>query len=396
MEGRAKEENMEIQIAQRLNRLTTGIFTELAHRKQVARSQGLNVIDLSVGSPDLPPHPSVMDALRENAADGRQYGYTLTGIPRFKRAAAEFYQRRYGVELDPSSEVLQVMGSQDGLAHLAMALINEGELVLVPDPGYPIYEVGVMIAGGALYAMPLEEENGFLPDLDQIPAEVAAKAKMMIVNYPGNPVTALADMAFFERLVAFAKKHEIMVVHDFAYSELVFDGRRPPSFLSVPGAKDVGIEFNSLSKTFNMAGCRIGYVMGNRQMIEAIALLKSHIDYGIFLPIQKAAVAALEADFKLLEKNAQVYQKRRDILLDALAEAGWVITKPQATMFVWAKIPPGWQSRAFAYALLEQTGVAVTPGDAFGREGEGYVRIALVQPAEKLREAAGRIKNFSF
>lgn len=385
---------MKIVSSQIMENLTTGIFTEVANKKQDVMKQGIDVIDLSVGSPDLSPPDFVVEALVEHSRDISKYGYTLTGIPEFNQAVSYFYKQRYQVELDPKGEVLQLMGSQDGLSHLALAMVNEGEYVLVPDPGYPIYEASVTIAGGKVYPMPLLEENRFLPQLDEIPADVLEKTKMMILNYPGNPVTALADEAFFTNVIQFARQHNILIVHDFAYSELIFDGHPQLSFMSIPGAKEVGIEFNSLSKTFNMAGCRIGYVVGNKKALHILASLKSHIDYGVFYPIQKAAEKALTSDYRVLEEQVQEYEKRRDALIEGLKAANWPVPTSPATMFVWAKIPEGWTSREFAFALIEKAGVAVVPGDAFGKHGEGYVRIALVQNAERLTEAAERIGQF--
>jgi LL-diaminopimelate aminotransferase len=288
------------------------------------------------------------------------------------------------------------MGSQDGLAHLATAFINPGDYVLVPDPGYPIYEDNVILAGGIIYPMPLLEENKFLPVLDEIPLEILEKTKLMIISYPGNPVTALADKGFFEQVVQFAKKHNILVVHDFAYSELIFDGNPQISFMAVQGAKEVGVEFNSLSKTFNMAGCRIGYAVGNPEALTILNSLKGHVDYGIFYPIQKAAEAALMSDYSALQEQVKEYERRRDALIIGLEKSGWQVTKSPATMFVWAKIPSGWKSREFAFELIDKAGVAVVPGDAFGKLGEGYVRIALVQPAERLAVATERIQQFLY
>jgi LL-diaminopimelate aminotransferase len=382
--------------SKKLQSMTESIFTEVANRKKEAMKRGKDVIDLSVGSPDLPPSAAAVDALIKYAADPSNYGYTLTGIPDFNRAVCSFYKNRYSVDLDPASEVLQLMGSQDGLAHLATAFINPGDYVLVPDPGYPIYQDNVMLAGGIIHPMPLLEENKFLPQLDEIPLEILEKTKMMIISYPGNPVTALADEEFFKKVVQFAKDHNILVIHDFAYSELIFDGNPQISFMSIPGAKEVGIEFNSLSKTFNMAGCRIGYAVGNPTALSILNSLKGLVDYGIFYPIQKAGEAALISDYERLQDQVKEYERRRDALLDGLEESGWKVEKSPATMFVWAKIPSGWKSREFAFALIDQAGVAVVPGDAFGKLGEGYVRIALVQPAERLSEAAKRIQQFLY
>jgi LL-diaminopimelate aminotransferase len=392
LEGNA----VNIVASKKLQAMTGSIFQEVANRKQEAIKKGIDVIDLSVGSPDLPPPPTVVNSLVKYAGDPTKYGYTLTGIPDFHHAVCSFYKNRYSVELDPALEVLQLMGSQDGLAHLATAFIDPGDYVLVPDPGYPIYEDNVVLAGGIVYPMPLLEENKFLPQLDKIPFEVLQKTKMMIISYPGNPVTALADKGFFERVVQFAMEHHILVVHDFAYSELIFDGNPQISFMSVPGAKEVGIEFNSLSKTFNMAGCRIGYAVGNSAALKILDSLKGHVDYGIFYPIQKAAEAALTSDYSALQDQVREYERRRDALICGLAKSGWQVAKSPATMFVWAKIPSGWKSREFAFELIDKAGVAVVPGDAFGILGEGYVRIALVQPAERLAVAAERIQQFLY
>jgi LL-diaminopimelate aminotransferase len=385
---------MHIQLSENMKKLRRSIFSELLREKRRIAESGRSVIDLSVGSPDLQPPPEAMEVIQEWARDGSKYGYTVEAIPSFNGKVASFYERRYGVRLNPEDEVLQLMGSQDGLAHLAMTLIDPGDVVLVPDPGYPIYETSVLIAGGVPYPVTLSEENGFLPRLEAIPGPVLERAKMMILNYPGNPVTAMADRAFFEEVVRFARKHGILVVHDFTYSELVFDGRRAVSFLSVPGAKEVGVEFNSFSKTFNMAGCRIGYVVGNRQVLQALSLLMSHTHYGIFYPIQKAAEAVLETGDAFIRRQVEAYQARRDALVGRLSAGGWHVAKPPATMYVWAKIPGGWTSEAFVFRLLKETGVVLTPGRAFGEQGEGYVRITLVQPKARLMEAADRIGRF--
>jgi LL-diaminopimelate aminotransferase len=386
--------SMNFVASKKVQKLTTSIFTEVSNRKQEAIKNGMDVIDLSVGSPDFQPPAIVVDALVKYAKDTSNYGYMLKGIPEFNEAVTYFYKKRYSVDLDPSKEVLQLIGSQDGLAHLATAMIDPGDYVLVPDPGYPIYEASVTVAGGILYPMPLTEENQFLPQLDEIPQDILEKTKMMIISYPGNPVTALANPTFFEQVIEFANLHQILVVHDFAYSELIYDDHPQISFMSIPGAKEVGIEFNSLSKTFNMAGCRIGYVVGNEQALAILASLKSNIDYGVFYPIQKAAVTALTSDFASLQQLKKEYEIRRDTLMLGLEKSGWKVPKSPATMFIWAKIPEGWTSRQFAFELIEKVGVAIIPGDAFGTLGEGYVRIALVQPPEVLAEAAERIQAF--
>ncbi|MGE5703336.1 MAG: aminotransferase class I/II-fold pyridoxal phosphate-dependent enzyme [Clostridia bacterium] len=381
------------QPSRRLKHLSSAIFSEMAERKQ-AVAQRMQVIDLGIGSPDKPPAPHLIQALTEAAHQDDNYGYPGSpGSAAFRGEVAEWYRYRFGVELNPQTEIHALMGSQDGLAHLALAWADPGDVVLVPDPGYPIYAGSVYLSGAELYPMPLRAERSFLPDLAAIPADICQRAKLMILNYPNNPVSAVAPLSFFEEVVRFAKQHDIIVVHDLAYSEMAFDGYRPPSFLEAKEAMDVGIEFNSFSKSFNMAGCRIAYVAGNAEIIKPLAVVKSNIDYGVFVPVQEMAIAALRHDRSSRETNpvAALYQERRNVLLQALAEIGWEIELPKATMFVWAKVPAGWTSRQFAFELLERTGVVVIPGDAFGQEGEGYVRIALVKEPEELRLVAKRI-----
>ncbi|MGF9906918.1 aminotransferase class I/II-fold pyridoxal phosphate-dependent enzyme [Brevibacillus porteri] len=381
------------QPSKRLNHLTADIFSEMeARKREVAKTR--TVYDLSIGSPDQQPDENLLQTLIHAIQQPTAFRYPLSdGTASFREEVARWYQYRFGVELAPDGEVHSLMGSQDGLAHFALAWTDPGDIVLVPDPGYPIYEGSVHLAGAVPYRMPLRAENEFLPKLTDIPEEIAARATFMILNYPNNPVSAVATLAFFEEVVAFAKRFDIIVVHDLAYSEMVFDGYQAPSFLQVPGAKDVGIEFNSFSKSFNMAGCRIAYVVGNADIIKPLAIVKSNIDYGVFLPVQQMAIEALRKDRESGGKNtvAPVYQERRDVLLGALEQAGWSIPSPKATMFVWAAVPNGWTSREFAFALLEKAGVVVVPGSAFGEEGEGYVRIALVQPPEILLEAVAAI-----
>ncbi|WJQ80662.1 aminotransferase class I/II-fold pyridoxal phosphate-dependent enzyme [Brevibacillus brevis] len=381
------------QPSKRLNHLSADIFSEMdARKREVAKTR--TVYDLSIGSPDQQPDEKLLQTLIHAIWQPNSFRYPLSeGTGAFREEVARWYQYRFGVELAPDGEVHSLMGSQDGLAHFALAWTDPGDIVLVPDPGYPIYEGSLHLAGAVPYRMPLRAENEFLPKLTDIPEEIAARATFMILNYPNNPVSAVATLAFFEEVVAFAKRFDIIVVHDLAYSEMVFDGYQAPSFLQVPGAKEVGIEFNSFSKSFNMAGCRIAYVVGNADIIKPLAIVKSNIDYGVFLPVQQMAIEALRKDRESGGENtvAPVYQERRDVLLGALAKAGWSIPSPKATMFVWAAVPNGWRSREFAFALLEQAGVVVVPGSAFGEEGEGYVRIALVQPPEILLEAVAAI-----
>ncbi|SHI45351.1 LL-diaminopimelate aminotransferase [Desulfofundulus thermosubterraneus] len=387
-----------MEVAQRIKGLESAIFNEMEHYKKQVEARGVKVINLGVGSPDRPPAPHIIAALHRAIDNPVNYRYPLEGLPALHQALARWYRRRFGVELDPEHEVLVLMGSQDGLAHIALAYINPGDVALVPDPGYPIYAFSILLAGGEIYAMPLLAENNFLPDLASIPGEVARRARLMWLNYPNNPVAVSANREFFERVVDFARHYGILVCHDAAYAELAYDGFKPMSFLEVPGAKEVGVEFYSLSKTYNMAGCRIGFAVGNRHVLAALARIKSNIDYGVFRAVQEAGIAALEGPQDCVEETARTYQGRRDVLVDGLARYGWHIPKPNASMFVWAPLPAGYtSSRQFALELLERAGVLVIPGLAFGAMGEGYVRIALVQEEELLAEAVERIgRAFSF
>lgn len=377
---------------ERLRRLSASVFTTMDEARKRAIAAGTDVINLSIGSPDLPPAPHVTEAMIEAIRDAGNYGYPMRDLPAFRVAVASWYRRRFGVALDPDAEVLGLTGSQEGLAHIAQAVTDPGDLVLVPDPGYPIYSAGPVLAGTELYPVPLTEANSYLPDLEALPAEVKRRARLLVINYPSNPVAAVVKPGFFERVVEFARQHDVVVLHDAAYSELTFDGYRPPSFLQTPGAMEVGVEFNSLSKTFNLAGARIAYAVGNDRLIGLLAEVKSHLDYGLFRPIQMAAVAALTGAQECVAEMAATYQRRRDVLVDGLNRLGWAVPKPKATMFCWAPVPGGFgSSLEFAMALLEQAGVAVVPGSGFGPMGEGYVRIALVQREARLAEAVERI-----
>ncbi|NIK66834.1 aminotransferase class I/II-fold pyridoxal phosphate-dependent enzyme [Paenibacillus sp. BK720] len=388
--------------SERLSQLGSSIFAEVAEWKAEAAGKGRDIINLGIGSPDKPPTEAVRKALSEAALRTDIYSYPGThGSTSFRRQAAAWMEHRFGVKLDPDRELVSLMGSQDGLSHLAMSLCNPGDMVIVPNPGYPIYTAALALAGVEPYLLPLKEENHFLPDLDSVPKEVWERAKFILLNYPGNPVSATTDLAFFERLLAKAKSHGVLVVHDAAYSEMAFDGHEPPSVLAVPGALDGAVEFHSLSKSFNMAGCRIGFLAGNREAVGALRELKENIDYGVFGAVQEAGVAALQEAMSASAppKAGVLYEQRRDSFIAALAVEGWAVEKPKATMFVWAKLPERsdgttWTSREFARSLLDQTGVVVIPGEAFGSEGEGFVRIALVEDEARLREAARRIGAF--
>jgi LL-diaminopimelate aminotransferase len=382
--------------AKRLSGLGSAIFSEMDELRKEVENKGIQIINLGIGSPDRAPAPHVIEALTKGVNAEFNYGYTLTqGIDELKTAIVNWYYKRFQVKLDPDTEVLSLMGSQDGLAHIYTAFINPGDLALIPDPGYPIYTAGLLLAGGEKYPLALTADNNYLPDLDKLPLEVVRRAKLMFLNYPNNPLAATADLDFFYKIVEFAKEHQIIVCHDNAYSELAYDGYRPPSLLQVPGAKEVGVEFHSVSKTYNLAGCRLGFVVGNAQVIRSLSVVKSNIDYGVFKPVQLAAVAALNGPQDTVVDNAAAYQARRDALVDGLASAGWQIPKPKASMFLWAPLPKGHHSSMeFAAQLLKATGVLVIPGVAFGEQGEGYVRIALVQDTSLLLEAVSRVHRF--
>ncbi|MDD2442951.1 MAG: LL-diaminopimelate aminotransferase [Desulfotomaculaceae bacterium] len=387
-----------MQKAKRMESLSSGIFNEMEERKKKVESRGIEVINLGVGSPDLPPAPHIIKALSDSVNNPLNYTYSLVGMPRLYLAVAEWYKKRFNVDLDPGSEVLALMGSQDGLAHLALAYIDPGDIALVPDPGYPIYNFSILMAQGEIHPMPLHAKNYFLPDLSRISGEDAKKAKMMWLNYPNNPTAASADGKFFASVVEFAREYDILVCHDVAYAELAYDGYKPVSFLETPGAKEVGIEFYSLSKTYNMAGCRIGFAVGNREVLAMLALIKSNIDYGVFYAVQEAAIAALRGPQECVAETARTYRRRRDVLVDGLGEIGWEIPRPNASMFIWAPLPPGYtSSTALTADLLEKAGVIVIPGVAFGEQGEGYVRIALVKEEPVLSETVRRVReNFRF
>jgi LL-diaminopimelate aminotransferase len=386
---------MKMQTAKRLDNLSGGIFTEVDNLGKRLLSQGVDIINLSIGSPDLPPSLEFRRKLAEFVLDPDNYGYALTdGLLEFREAVANWYQKRDGVDLNPQTEVLPLMGSQDGLSHIYWGYLNQGDVALVPDPGYPIYSAGVLLTEAVPYYMPLTKENNFLPNLKNIPPEIRAKAKIMFLNYPSNPLAATSTYEFFQELIEFAKKYNIVICHDFAYSELAYDGYKPLSFLAVPGAKEVGVEFHSLSKTYNLAGCRLGFVVGNKEVIATLRKIKTNIDFGSFKPILKAGAFILNGPQDHVLETAQIYQRRRDILVDGLNALGWQIPKPKASMFIWAPIPREFPSSLeFTKQFAEKTGIIVVPGIAFGQAGEGYVRIGLVQKEELLVEAVDRIKR---
>ncbi|WP_458123553.1 aminotransferase class I/II-fold pyridoxal phosphate-dependent enzyme [Paenibacillus sp. Z3-2] len=380
--------------AKRMDHFSEGIFTRLLEIKRQRLENGQPVIDLSVGTPNIPPAQHIITALCEAAADPSNYIYAVNDQSELLQATSEWYKQRYQVELDPRTQICSLLGSQEGLAHISLSIVDEGDLVLVPDPCYPVFADGPLLAGAELFYMPQKEENGYVIQLQDIPEDIAHRAKFMLVSYPNNPTTAMAPDPFYLDLIAFAKKYDIIVLHDNAYSELVFGGKSCGSFLAFPGAMDVGVEFNSLSKTYGLAGARIGFCVGNATIVAMLKKLKSNMDYGMFLPIQKAAIAAITGDQSEVEQVRAIYEERRDILCEGFSRLGWEITKPEATMFIWTRIPAHYEgSEHFAMDLVSQAGVIVTPGSAFGPSGEGYIRLALVQDNENLLRAVASVED---
>ncbi|MCI7079013.1 MAG: aminotransferase class I/II-fold pyridoxal phosphate-dependent enzyme [Veillonellaceae bacterium] len=376
-----------MKFANRMNQFGEGVFSRLAVMRKNRLAQGKEVYDLSIGAPNIPPTKRIMEVMAEAVMKPANYVYAINDTQQLLEAVAQWYKRRYDVELNPEREICSLLGSQDGLSHIALSILDPGDVMLVPDPCYPIFADGPRIAGAELYYMPLQKENDYVIQLQNIPEEIARKAKFMLVSYPNNPTAAMAPESFYHEVVAFAKKYDIIVLHDNAYSELVFDGQSCGSFLSIPGAMEVGVEFNSLSKTYGLAGARIGFCVGNKEVVGMLKTLKSNMDYGMFLPIQAAAVEALTGNQAVVAETRAAYEHRRDVLCDGLIEAGWHMEKPAGTMFVWAPIPDSYQdSESFVADLLDKTGVLVTPGSAFGPSGEGYVRMALVQSEDTMKK----------
>lgn len=382
---------MELHFAKRMESFQPGIFNVLNDKKNELLKAGRTVYNLSVGTPDFLPDENVMRAMQEACKDPDNYKYSLGNLPELVEAVQNWYQRRYGVALEPE-EIMSVNGSQEGIAHVALPLCDPGDVVLCPNPGYPIFEMGPWLCGAEIAYYDLHEEDHYLPDLDAIPEDLAKRAKMMVVSYPLNPVCVAAPRSFYEKLIAFAKKYNIIILHDNAYSDIIYDGREGISFLSIPGAKEVGVEFNSLSKTYNLTGARISFVVGNREIIQAFSKVRSQIDYGVFLPIQRAAVEALNGPQDGVKARREEYQRRRDALCGGFRSIGWNVPDSEGTMFVWAPIPEHYSdSVTFCMDLMERSGLICTPGSAFGSLGEGHVRFALVQPVEKIREIVAAV-----
>ena len=391
--GFEKCDEMERISAERLGHFQTGIFAELNDRKEELESQGKKIYNLSVGTPDFEPPKHVVDAVIKAASDPENYKYSLRDIPELLEAVAGYYKRRFGVEIGTDC-ITGVHGTQEGIGHVGMALLDEGDVVLLPNPGYPIFEAGAYLSGAEMYFYDLVEENDFLPVLSEIPEEIAKRAKLMIVSYPYNPVCRTAPRSFYEELVAFARKYHIFVIHDNAYSDIIFDGKVGESFLSIPGAMDIGAEFFSLSKSFNITGARVSFMLGRKDAVDALKLLRSQFDFGTFLPIQYGAIAALEGPNDFVKEQCREYQRRRDALCGGFRDIGWKVPDSEGTMFVWAPVPKGYESsRAFCMEMVEKAGVLCTPGDAFASKGEGYVRFALVLPVEELKEVVKAVAD---
>ncbi len=381
-------------LAERVRALPPYLFAELDRKKEEVMKKGVDVIDLGVGDPDLPTPNFIVSAMAKEIRKSENHRYpSYLGTLEFRTAVAQWYKKRFKVSLKPQTEVIALIGSKEGIAHFPLAFIDPGDVALVPDPSYPVYEIATKFAGGRVHKMPLLEKNGFLPDLAKIPEKVRKRAKLMFLNYPNNPTSAMATRKFFRDVIDFAKTYDVIVVHDAAYTEIYFDGTAPPSFLGVPGAKKVGIEFHSLSKTYNMTGWRIGFATGNSDLVGGLGKIKTNVDSGVFTAIQGASIVALEKGDQAVEKLRNTYRKRRDIMVESLKEAGFDPFVPKASFYIWMPVPRGISSAEFATAVLEKAGVVCTPGVGFGKYGEGYVRFSLTVPEKRLKEAASRIRR---
>ncbi len=392
-----RERLMRIEKAKRIEQIPPYLFAEIDKKKEEMRQKGMDLIDLGIGDPDLPTPRLIVERLKTAAENPKNHRYpSYEGMIEFRRAVAQWYERRFNVKLDPGTEVLSLIGSKEGIAHIPLAFVNPGDYVLVPSPGYPVYRVSTLFAGGIPYFLPLRKENGFLPKLSEMPKKVAERARILFINYPNNPTSAVAERPFFEEVVAFAHRYQIIVCHDAAYSEIAFDGYQPLSFLEVEGAKEVGIEFHSLSKTFNMTGWRIGFAVGRSEIISGLGRVKTNIDSGLFQAIQEAGIVALNHFDTPIPEIIQIYEKRRDVMVKGLREIGLEVEWPKATFYLWIQVPRGYTSTQFATFLLEQGGIVVTPGNGFGEAGEGYIRMALTVDETRLEEAIERLKRIKF
>jgi LL-diaminopimelate aminotransferase len=380
------------QPAARLQLIPPYLFKEIDEKKEQVRARGVDIIDLGVGDPDLPTPKFIVDRMKQAVEDPSTHRYPLySGMNDFREAVARWYKGRFGVDLDPETEVLTLIGCKEGIAHLPLGVNDPEDVNLMTTPAYPVYRMGTLFAGANPFLAPLLRENNFLPDFNEIPPIEARDAKLFFFNYPNNPTAAVADLEFFQKMLAFCQDYHIVPVHDASYTELAFDGYRPPSFLELPGAKDIAIEFHSLSKTYNMTGWRLGMVVGNREVISALGKIKSNIDSGAFNAIQMAGIAALDSDQSCVAENCRIYQERRDTVVSGLKKLGYDLLAPKATFYIWLPVPPGFDSMKFTAHLLEHAGIVTVPGVGFGEPGEGFVRLALTVPKERLEEAVGRI-----
>lgn len=384
------------EFSDRLKVLPPYLFAELDRKKNEKIAQGVDVIDLGVGDPDIPTPKPIVEAAKKALENPENHRYpSYVGKLEFREAVANFYKRRFGVELDPKTEIITLIGSKEGIAHFPLAFVNPGDIVICPDPAYPVYKIGTIFAGGTPYIVPLKEENNFLPDLESIPEDIAKRAKIIWVNYPNNPTSAGATLEFYKKLVEWAKEYNVIVASDNAYSEIYTGSEKPPSILQVEGAKDVAIEFHSLSKTYNMTGWRIGWAAGNKELVAGLGKVKTNVDSGQFGAVQDAGIAALNLPEEEVEKLRSIYKERKKIMTEALEKIGLKVYKSDYTFYLWIKVPEGYTSSEFVGRLIEEAGVVCTPGNGFGEYGEGYFRISLTVPTERLLEAAERIKNLS-
>jgi LL-diaminopimelate aminotransferase len=383
-----------MQLAARLSQIPPYLFAEIDRKKQALIDQGADVINFGIGDPDKPTPAHVVAAMHAAIDDPSTHNYPpYQGTREFRRAAAEWMQRRFGVEVDPETEVVSSIGSKEAIHNTYLAFVEAGDGVLVPDPGYPVYRTSTIFMGGEVHTMPLKPENNFLIDLAAIPTDVAQRAKLLWLNYPNNPTGALADLNFFQDVVEFGKSHDILICHDHAYSEMAYDGYKPPSILQVPGAKDVAIEFHSCSKSYNMTGWRVGFVTGNALGIKGLSQVKTNIDSGVFKAVQRAAIAGFSTSEADLQELMSVYQRRRDVLVEGLQSLGWPIEKPKATLYVWAPVPSGYTSAEFITLLLEKCAIVAAPGNGYGQAGEGFFRFALTVPEEQIHQAMRRMQD---
>jgi LL-diaminopimelate aminotransferase len=383
-----------VELASRVRNLPPYLFTSIDKKKREAIEKGIDLIDMSIGDPDIPTPSHIIEAMKTALEMPEHHRYPSSeGMFSFREAVSQWYKKRFNVTLNPQNEVLSLIGSKEGIGHAPLAFVEPGDTVLVASPGYPVYPISVLFAGGKSYSMPLKEENGFLPDIKSVPESILRDSKMIFINYPNNPTSAIASKEFYREVISLATQYNIIVCHDAAYSEIYFDGEKPLSFMEIDGAKEVGIEFHSLSKTFNMTGWRIGFAVGNDEIIAGIGKIKSNLDSGVFQAIQAASIVALNSDDKLLSDIRKTYKERRDALFDGLKDIGICLSRPKATFYLWTKVPKGFESSSFASHILEHAGVLATPGNGFGAPGEGYIRFALTVPVDRIKEAVKRIKK---